>query len=88
MPIALKVVPPVSLPAPPAIPWAKYLGGLLALITILMMTMGAVWGGATLMSGKADKTQLQKIEHRLHGLSTDVAVIKTLVQEAHGRPNR
>ena len=63
------------------IPWGKWLMILIAFITVGVLTMGTIWGGATLIASKADRSDLHVIQEKLHSIETSVAVIKRIVED-------
>jgi hypothetical protein len=79
-----------------AIPWGKWVALALGIITMFITTMGIIWGAAVLITNKADKSEVRRLEDKMHTIreeledqlnpiKTDVEVIRQLVERAHGK---
>lgn len=80
-----------------AIPWGKWVALALGIITMFITTMGIIWGAAVLITNKADKSEVRRLEDKMHTIreeledqlnpiKTDVKLIRQLVERAHGDP--
>lgn len=79
-----------------AIPWGKWIALGLGILTMFVTTMGIIWGAAVLITNKADKSEVRRLEDKMHTIreeledqlnpiKTDVEVIRQLVERAVGK---
>jgi len=62
------------------IPWTKWLTNALGIAGIILVTMGAVWTGATMMADKAEKSEVRTLKEVIYVIQTDIAVIKNILE--------
>ena len=78
-----------------AIPWGRWIALALGILTMFVTTMGIIWGAAVLITNKADKSEVSRLEDKmytirkelesqLHPIKTDVEVIRRIIENTHG----